>query len=317
LRERGGVDPEPAGASAITRLVVLSLATGAACLAAGHVSGQDMEPRAYSPNPMGANFVVLSGGNSTGSVLLDPSLPITDVHASIDTLALSYNRTFGVFGRAASAALAAPYAWGTIEGQVEESFHSIWRSGLGDWKLRLAVNLVGGPALTRPEFANRRPTTSLGISLIVVAPTGQYDPSKLINVGANRWAFKPELGLSHPVGHWAFEGYLGLWLYTTNHEFFGGSVRAQDPILTLQAHVAFTFKPRLWLAGDATFYTGGSTTVDGVANSDHQSNSRVGMTLAVPVWRQFSVKGAWTTGAITRIGVAFTTYTLAAQYSWF
>lgn len=89
-------------------------------------------------------------------------------------------------------------------------------------RFRLAVNLLGDPALTAEEFARRSPTTIVGASVSVVAPTGQYVPSRLINVGANRWSFKPELGLSQPIGDWFVEGAAGVWLFTDNGDFFGG-----------------------------------------------------------------------------------------------
>lgn len=139
-----------------------------------------------------------------------------------------------------------------MEGNVGEEFRRITRSGLGDMRARLAVNLVGGPALNLREFATRKPRTTLGASLVVAAPTGQYAPSKLINIGANRWAFKPELGLSHPHGRWFFELYGGAWFFTENDNFYGGQKRKQDPILSFQAHVAYSFKRRLWLSADAT-----------------------------------------------------------------
>ncbi len=41
------------------------------------------------------------------------------------------------------------------------------------------------PAMERAEFAKWRQTTLLGASLRIVAPTGQYDPTKLINWGTN------------------------------------------------------------------------------------------------------------------------------------
>jgi hypothetical protein len=248
--------------------VSLALATTAAA--------QELEPRAYSPNPTGANFVLLAYGHSTGDVVFDPSVPITNVAARINQGALFYGRTFGLFGRSASAAVQLPYVWGTVEGDVFEERRSVHRSGLADLRLRLTTNLVGGPALAPREFAQRRPRTTLGASVVLVAPTGQYDPSKLINLGTNRWSLKPELGLSHPAGRWFLEGYAGAWLFGDNADFFGGSRREQQALASLQAHVSYVFRPRLWLAGDATFYTGGRTTLDGVPKADLQRNTRLG-----------------------------------------
>jgi hypothetical protein len=47
------------------------------------------------------------------------------------------------------------------------------------------------------EFAAYHQRTNIGASVVVSAPLGQYDPAKLVNVGTNRWAFKPEVGISH------------------------------------------------------------------------------------------------------------------------
>jgi hypothetical protein len=280
-------------------------------------AAQELEPRAYSPNPTGANFVLLVYAHSTGDVVFDPSVPITDVSARVNLGALFYGRTFGLFGRSASAAVQLPYVWGHVEGDVFEARRDVYRSGLADLRLRLTADLLGGPALSPREFAQRRPRTTLGASVVVVAPTGQYDPAKLVNVGTNRWSFKPEVGLSHPAGHWFVEFYGGAWLFTDNDNFFGGSRREQQPLASFQTHVSYVFRPRLWLAGDATFYTGGRTTVDGVKKGDLQRNTRLGLTLAVPVRRRSALKVSWARGLMTRIGGDFDTVAVGYQFLWF
>jgi hypothetical protein len=293
------------------------------CLGVSVVSGgltaraQELEPRAYSPNPTGANFVLVGYGHSSGDVVFDPSVPITNVSAHVSQAALFYGRTFGLLGRAASAAVQLPYVWGTVEGDVGEERRSVYRSGLADLRLRFTANLVGGPALAPQEFAARRPRTTVGASVVLVAPTGQYDPAKLVNVGTHRWAIKPELGLSRPAGRWFLELYGGAWIFGDNGDFFGGSRKEQDSILTLQSHVSYVFRPRLWLAGDATFYTGGRTTVDGAEKADLQRNTRYGLTLAVPVKRSSSLKLSWSRGLTTRVGGDFDTLAVGYQFLWF
>jgi len=281
------------------------------------VRAQELEPRSYSPNPMGVNFVVAGYVRSTGGVLFDPSLPFSDVEAKLDAGALGYGRTFGLFGRSASALFAMPYAQGEASGNVGETRRSVSRSGLGDLRLKLGINLLGGEALTPREFAQRKPTTTVGASLTVAAPTGQYYPDKLINLGSNRWAFKPEIGVSQPVGRWFLEAYAGVWLFTDNDDFYGGHLRQQDPIASFQAHVSYTFRPGLWLAANSTWYRGGQTRVDGIARADLQENTRVGLTLSIPVAARQSLKFTWSDGASTRIGGDFTTYGIAWQYLWF
>jgi hypothetical protein len=290
---------------------------GAIALGAAAACAQDLEPRAYSPSPKGTNFALVAYSYVTGDVVFDPSLPFSNVQAHLNGLALGYGHTFGLFGHSASAAIAVPYAWGTISGDVGERSRSIYRSGLADLKLRFTSSLIGGPALTPMEFAQRHPRPTLGMSLVLTAPTGQYDPAKLINISANRWAVKPELGFSHPTGRWTLEAYAGVWLYTDNDDYYGGQRRSQSPLGTFQAHVGYTFKPRLWLAGDATFYGGGSTTVNGVAKDDRQENSRLGLTLSLPLGRHYSFKASWASGVTTRIGGDFDTYGVALQRVWF
>jgi hypothetical protein len=293
--------------------LLLVLAVGAALPA----RAQQLEPRAYSPAPVGANFFGAAYANSQGDVVFDPSLPFKNVSANVNTAGLFYSGTLGLWGRGASLGASLPYSWGVIQGDVGETFNRITRSGLGDAGIRFACNIVGGPALSPKEFAARKPTTTFGASLTVTAPTGQYDGAKLINIGTNRWAFKPELGVSQPLGKLWLEFYAGVWFFTTNHDFFGGQTRQQDPMAAVQAHLSYTFIPRLWLALDGTWYGGGETTVDGVAGADRQNNSRVGLTLAVPVSKAHALKFGYARGATTRIGAKLDTISVAWQFLWF
>jgi hypothetical protein len=291
--------------------------TGLVMLSAAVATAQEMEPRTYSPSPVGTNFLIISYAHQSGEILFDPSLPFADVEASLNAGAVAYGHTFGLAGRSASMLLALPYVWGEASGEVSEQRRSITRSGLADLRVRFAMNIIGGPALKPKEFAARKPSTSLGASLIVVAPSGQYDPAKLINIGSNRWSFKPEVGLVHPKGRWYLELYGGVWLFTDNHNFFGGSQREQKPLGTVQTHVSYTIRPRLWLAADATFYSGGRTTVDRVIREDLQRNSRVGLAFSLPVGSRNSMKLAWSSGLTTRIGGSFNTVSISWQYTWF
>ncbi len=219
----------------VAALGVLSTARGA--------GAQDLEPRAYSAAPIGTNFLIAGYSRTTGSVSTDPSLPITGVRASLDTSTFAYARTFDLAGHAASVAVLLPYVVGDFSGQVQEQSREVSRSGPGDLRLRFASNLLGGPALTPAEFAQREPATILGASITIVAPTGEYDPARLVNIGTNRWAFKPEIGLSQPLGNWFADAAAGVWLYTENTDFFGGNVRSQEPLWTFQVHGGYNFRP--------------------------------------------------------------------------
>src|SRR5262245_32336894 len=191
------------------------------------VAAQEMEPRAYSRAPIGTQFVLVTYAYQTGDVLTDASLPLRDVKVKLHSSAVGYGRTFALAGRQASLSAIVPYVKGTASGTVFEDNLSVNRSGLGDLRTRFTMNITGSPAMDPKEFAAYKPRTVVGVSLTVVAPTGQYDPVRLINLSAHRWAFKPEIGVSKPMGRWTLETAGGAWLFTPNNNFFGGSRRKQ------------------------------------------------------------------------------------------
>jgi hypothetical protein len=299
-----------------TRLLRFGLASAFVLVAAHLGCAQELEPRAYSPSPVGFNILLVAGTYNTGDLAFDPSLPITDASASIKAGVVGYLRTFGVAGRSANLGVALPYVRGNLEGIYLGDPVEAYRSGLGDPRVRFAINLRGAPAMTPKEFVARKFGTLIGASLVVSVPTGQYDSTKLVNIGNNRWAFKPEVGISREFGRWTLEGCAGVWLFTDNTNFYGGRTRSQDSITSLQAHVIYTFKPRMWLAFDANFYNGGRTSVDGVPKADLQQNSRVGLTFALPVTKTQSLKFSFSRGAVTSIGADFNSFGMAWQYVW-
>lgn len=280
-------------------------------------SSQEMEPRSYSAVPIGTNFIAASYARSSGDILFDPSLPVTNLHANINTFALGFSHSFDLFGHVASIAISAPYANASVTGNVQGVPGHEYRSGAGDVRFRLSADLLGGPALEPREFALREAQTIVGTSLSVIAPTGQYVPTRFINVGANRWAFKPEVGLSQPLGDWFVETAAGAWIFSDNTNFVGGRRRSQAPLPVMQWHGGYLWRPGFWLAADVTFLTGGRTSVDHIDDNDHQRNIRYGLTLSFPLAAQWSGKLAWSRGLTTAIGGNFQTISLALQYRWF
>jgi hypothetical protein len=158
----------------------------------------------------------------------------------------------------------------------------------------------------------------VGASLTTRVPIGQYYDNKLINLGTNRWSFRPEGAITYLTGRWAFDGYLGVWLFTSNDSFFPGhSVRTQDPIVSVQTHVSRVFRRSAWAAVDATWYGGGQTNIDGVPGDDRQRNARVGATVSVPLGRRQALRISYSTGAVVRVGGDFNTVGIAWQRTFF
>jgi len=295
-----------AGAIVVGALLVLALPS----------VGQELEPGAYKIVPIGVNLFQAGYILAVGDVNFTPALPVEDAEATINTMTLMYGRTLGLFGRSANVGIVAPYTVGHLEGIYISEFTEVDRSGFRDPLFRLSVNLFGGPAMELKEFASYKPKTNIGASIRILPPLGQYDSSKLINLGTNRWSFKPEIGVTRALGRWSLEFYAGVWFFTDNTDFFGGKTREQDPIGSFQWHTLYTFKPGMWLALDLNYYNGGTTKVDGLENLDLQQNSRAGLTFMLPLNRRNSLRFAYSRGARTTIGAAFDAFAFAYQYVW-
>jgi hypothetical protein len=276
---------------------------------------QDLDPRAYARIPVNVTVVVAGYGYLHGGIVTDATLPLQDLQAEIGSPSVAVVHSFSLLGKTAQTSAALPFAWGDASAIIAGTRQSTSRSGFSDMRFRFSWLLVGAPAATIGEIIKAPRKTIMGTSLSVVTPTGQYFPEKLINLGTSRWAFKPELALSQPLGkRWLIDFYSGLWLFTKNESFYPGtSVRTQDPLGSFQGHISYNISPLMWVAFDFTYYTGGQSTVDGVEMPDRQSNSRVGGTLVLPVGKRHSVKFAYSTGAIIRSGADFTSISAGWQ----
>ena len=298
--------------------VVFRVAAGilaAVALAPAPCRAPDLEPRAYAASPEGAFFLVAGLSRSTGGVLTDPTLPVRNIDAGINSVPLAAGYTFGLFGRLALITAAVPVAHAKVSGEVGDQAGSITRTGLVDMRAKFSINLAGNPAMGARAFVVSPRKVIVGTSVTVVAPTGQYKDTQLINLGAHRWGFKPEVGVSVPKGHWDFDGYAAVWLFTDNGDFFpGGRRRSQDAVVALQGHTSYTFRPRLWVAVDATWYHGGSTRVAGDDPTGAMNNSRLGATLSLPIAKSQSLKLAYSSGLAVRTGTNFRTLSVCWQW---
>ena len=279
-------------------------------------SAQELEPGAYWPIPSGLNIATAVNSFNWGDLAFDPSAPIDEASAAINTTAFAFTRAFSLGGRSANAGLVLPVIGGHLEGRYLGLPAETGRFGLGDPRLRFAINLYGAPAMTPRAFASYRQQGIVGVSVTVVPPLGQYDSSKLINLGTHRWSFKPELGVSRAFGRWVVEGMAGIWLFTDNTEFLGGRTREQDPITATQVHLTYKFTRAMWLAADANYFTGGQTTIGGQQNLDLQRNSRVGATFSSSIARGQAIRMSVSRGAYTTIGADFVSIAVGYNYAW-
>ena len=279
---------------------------------------QELVPRAYWPMPNKTNLFALGYQYSTGDVLTDPTLPITGVESDINFLQVSYLRTYSLFARTANVQLSVPYTWGESEGFAEGQFRSAQTSGLADSQVRFTVNLLGAPTMDAAGFQALRakPRTIIGVSLLIQAPTGDYDADKLINPATNRWAVKPGIGIIWPLRpKWLLELDISAWIFADNDDFLGVT-KQQDPIVATEVHLVKRIRPGFWASLDATYYVGGRTTVDGELRDDRQENSRLGASVLFPFKRGHAIKFTLSKGISTSAGGDFDNFAVNYLYIW-
>ena len=281
---------------------------------------QDLTPRAYVIAPVHANAVILSWAFYDGGANFNGTVPITGASGRYNIPVFSFYHSLSFFGRSANITASLPYGVGTFKGSVLGSEESVYRSGLLDASFRFAVNLMGGPAMKPEQFGEWKQKILLGLSVKVIAPTGQYNPEKLVNWGINRWAFKPEFGYSERWGHWLLDGYAGVWFYTTNPAFFDTPVpepQTEQPIGSFEGHLSYDFEDRTWVSLDGNLWSGGVTSLNGIQNSNtKQTGSRVGVTVSIRLNKHQSIKVSYSDGAYIRYGGDYHNVSVAWQYSW-
>jgi hypothetical protein len=293
---------------------ILALLLLVICLPAAR--GQDIEPRSYSNAPVGVNFVITGYGYTQGGLSFDTALPISDAKLKTPTAVLAYARSLDVFGLSGKFDAIVPYGWLSGTANYDGSVLTREVDGFNDPKFRVSVNFYGAPALTAAEFRNYHQDLIVGASLQVSVPWGQYDSSRVVNLGTHRWSFKPELGISKTAGPWTLEFAAATTLYTDNDNFYGGNVRAQDPLYSIQGHAIYSLRSGIWTSLDVTYFTGGRTRINDVLNNDLQQNWRVGATAAFPIDVRNSIKLYGSTGVSARTGNNYDALGIAWQYRW-
>jgi len=281
---------------------------------------QELEPRRWSHLPIGANFVGAGYVYTEADISFDPVLRIENAEKELHTWAAKYIRTFELFEKSARIGLVQAYQRGRWQGLVDGVPKSVRRGGLSDSVMRFAINLYGAPPLEGEEFAAYRAKvdveTFVGTALVVQLPTGEYKNDKLINLGTNRYTFRPQLGVVHNRGKWSMELTGAVYIYTDNKDFLDGNKLETDPLYTLQTHLVYTFRPGLWAAAGAGYGYGGESTVNGEEKNDRKE--RIGWTFSFgyPITPQLGLKVAYlgirsqeSTGQDSdSIGVAFSVF---------
>jgi hypothetical protein len=132
-------------------------------------------------------------------------------------------------------------------------------SGLADLILAMTIWFVNDPA-NKQWF---------GITPYIYVPTGDYDSSRPLNLGANRWGARAEIGYIKGWGDWVMDIGGGVEAYTNNNRYgaSNGTLK-QDPVYDIQAKLTYDFTKSAYFGLEYSFIVGGKTQVDDGPKSD-------------------------------------------------
>jgi len=298
----------PGGFSFAVLLVVLTCSISA--------NAQELEPRTYNNTPININLVSIGYAYSSGNVLLDPTLPIEDLDGRLNIALAGYARTFGLLGGNAKFKTFVPYVFGDWKGALDGAAAERDAQGFGDIRLKLEWNFYGAPALNAEEFRTWQQKTIVGGSVLLVTPTSDYNSDKLLNLGSNRWAVRPEIGVSRRFDKWTLELVANVWLFGDNDNFFGGSTLEQDPLYVAKGHVIYTFRPGFWLGLGIGIGRGGQSAVDGVQRATEQKNFRYALHAAYPINKQHGISASYASAKNNGAGTEFDAFAVRYSYAW-
>jgi hypothetical protein len=295
-------------------LLSLLLILSSLCLA------EELEPRRWSHLPINTSFAGSAYAYTNADIGFDPVLKIEDTDMKLQTWAAKYIRSFSLFNKTARIDVLQAYQTGKWSGRLDGVPTTVKRSGWSDTLLRFAVNLYGAPPLQEREYAAYRAAqkneTIIGAGLSIQFPTGDYMNDKLINLGTNRFTFRPQFGVVHTRGKWSAEATGTVALHTDNTDFFNGKKLEQEPLYTINGHLIYTFLPGAWASASAGYDYGQTSTVDGVEKDDRKQNLAWALSCGFSINRYLAFKVAYL-GTRTQESIGFDSDTFAMGVSAF
>ena len=278
---------------------------------------QFTDPRSYENTAVGTNQLELSFSHVRGTATIDTSIVVAGANLDLNQGTIDYTRYFGLLDRVMWVEAAIPVAG--LSGSISGTSIQGGTTGTGDSSYAVAMLLRGGRALGVKQFEEYRPTTTLGASLTVTAPTGSYHPDRLLNLGAGRWSFKPELALSHPFGpeqKWLAEAYANVYFYSDNTSYHGREILRQEPLPGFEGHISYSVTDSLWVAFDARYSFRGATLVNGVSQDNPQRNVILGGEMNIAINSSNSLVFEIARALVHTNGPALVGLSVKYDYTW-
>jgi hypothetical protein len=278
---------------------------------------QFTDPRAYDNTPVEVSQLELAYTYAHANASIETSLIIAGAELNLNQGTLKYARYFSFFNRTAWVNASVPIAG--LNGSVTGTNIQGSLTDLGDSSYEFAVLVKGAPALSVRQFADFSPTTTIGTSLTITAPTGQYDAKKVLNLGSDRWSFKPEIGISRPFGpkqKWVIDAYANAYFFSDNTSYHGVEILRQQPLPGLEGHISYSFTPNLWASIDTRYSFRGDTFINGADQNNAQQNFTLGSEVNVSISSRSQIVFEFARALVHQNGPAYTGFTVEYLYSW-
>lgn len=275
--------------------IIFSLITNFVFLSCSYA--QDLEPRRWTPVPLGMQVIGVGYGYVSADIEFDPVMQVKDAEFTLQAVAASYVTSFKVANKLARFDVTIPWASGKWEGLLAEQATELQRNGFLDPVLRVSINLLGSPALKSdkliPYLRGKTSNTIIGAAISLTAPFGEYNKGKLINLGQNRYTIRPQIGLLHTQGKWSYELTGSIFFYTDNDDFYGGKLREQKPLYAIQSHVIHSLEKSRWISVSVGYGTGGQSIIEGINKNDKRHTLLSAVSFGMPISRTQSLKVAY------------------------
>jgi len=284
-------------------------------LSSFNLFSQDVEPRRWNSLPLGTNAIGGGYAFTFGDTNFDPILEAEDVTIEFNSFIVSYVRPFKLANKLARIDVLLPYTIAKWEGLLSGNPAKVKRNGLSDPRIRLSMNLIGSPPSgpkELQEYLVAHPiNTTVGVSVAIRLPIGQYYDDKLLNLGDNQFKIVPQIGIVHNRGKWSYEFTASGIFYTKNNDFLNVNEKKQDPTLGLQAHIIRKFKPGYWASISSAYGLTGQSIINSEPISDERIDIIGSLAFGFPVAKMQGMKIAYfLSDTMTDIGANTNTFAL-------
>jgi hypothetical protein len=248
-----------------------------------HAAVNDVVPGDYYPPADGITALSVYAFHADHDGPYVNGTKVLDGNITSQTGVLRAVRGFELGGTTFSAVAVLPWVHARAD-STAASLLGRHTSGLSDARLGVTAWLIN----------DKESATYLGITNMLVAPTGHHNKTQVLNAGDNRWKYILAGGLQKDLSKkLILELSPELVFYETNPQYNNGKRHEKDPSYALTSYLRYRYRPDLHFHVGGQVNGGGKTRIDGV-ESDAAKNTRatLGTTLFLPEGRQLILRYA-------------------------